>query len=515
MDGPRDVVVVLLDSLNRHMLGAYGGAEFATPNLDRLAARSVRFTNHHTGSLPCMPARHDLLVGALDFPWRPWGSIEVWEDAITHQLRRSAGISTMLVSDHPHLFETGGENYHADFGAWDYLRGHEDDPWRTRPDPSYIGTPTAPAASQGVWERGYDLSRTFFRSEEDFPGPRTMVAAAAWLDQELGAERADHERALLVVDEFDPHEPFDTPLRWAEQYDADWEGERLIWPPYARNAEQAGLTERQGRHLRSQYGAKLSMIDHWLGRLLDVVDQRDAWDTTAFVVCTDHGHYLGERGIWGKPSVPVQPELGHIPLLVAWPGVAPATCDALTTTVDLHATLCDAFGVTPVHRTHGRSIVPLLDGTATSIREWALCGVWGREVHVADATRTYARVPVDGNRPISMWSNRWSTMPVRALPDFRMPRPDDRAWLDKVPGSPVPVIRQPFDPSDALPFWAMGHFEGELLYDRGECDELGELRDHLADGGGTKEAEEMADLLVEALRSIEAPQEQLVRLGLD
>ena len=42
----------------------------------------------------------------------------------------------MLVSDHPHLFETGGENYHNDFGAWDYLRGHEDDPWRTRPDPS-------------------------------------------------------------------------------------------------------------------------------------------------------------------------------------------------------------------------------------------------------------------------------------------------------------------------------------------------------------------------------------------
>ena len=126
-------VVVLLDSLNRHLLGCYGGTEFDTPNLDRLAARSVRFTNHHTGSLPCMPARHDLLVGALDFPWRPWGSIEVWEAAITRSLRRDAGISTMLVTDHPHLFETGGENYHGDFGAWDYLRGHEDDPWRTRP----------------------------------------------------------------------------------------------------------------------------------------------------------------------------------------------------------------------------------------------------------------------------------------------------------------------------------------------------------------------------------------------
>ncbi len=514
MDGPRDVVVVLLDSLNRHLLGSYGGTEFDTPNLDRLAARSVRFTNHHTGSLPCMPARHDLLVGALDFPWRPWGSIEVWEDSITHHLRHAAGVSTMLVSDHPHLFETGGENYHAGFWGWDYQRGHEDDPWRTRPDPSFVGAPTLRAGGSRPWEHAYDVSRTWFRDEDDFPGPRTMRSAAAWIDQELAADRADHERFLLVVDEFDPHEPFDTPDRWATRYDEGWDGPRMIWPPYARNAADAGLGEREARHLRAQYGAKLSMIDHWLGRVLDAVDRHEAWSTTAFVLCTDHGHYLGERGTWGKPAIPVHPEMGHIPLLVAWPGVGPGTCDALTTTVDLHATLCDAFGVTPQHRVHGRSLRPLLDGTAASIREWALCGVWGREVHVADATRTYARTPVEGNRPLSMWSNRWSTMPIRAFPDVRMPRPDGRAWLDVVPGSTVPVIRQPFDPSDALPYWAGGAFEGEVLYDRAECDDLGELRDHLADGGGERERAELADLMVEALREIEAPAEQLARLGL-
>ena len=71
---PKRAVVVLLDSLNRHHLGAYGGDEFETPNLDRLTARSLRFDRHYAGSLPCMPARHDLLLGALDFLWRPWGS---------------------------------------------------------------------------------------------------------------------------------------------------------------------------------------------------------------------------------------------------------------------------------------------------------------------------------------------------------------------------------------------------------------------------------------------------------
>ena len=81
---PTNVCVVLLDSLNRHMLGCYGGDEFATPNLDRFAReQATRFTRHVTGSLPCMPARHDILVGALDFLWKPWGSIELWEQPVT------------------------------------------------------------------------------------------------------------------------------------------------------------------------------------------------------------------------------------------------------------------------------------------------------------------------------------------------------------------------------------------------------------------------------------------------
>jgi arylsulfatase A-like enzyme len=176
---PRNLIVVLLDSLNRHLLGCYGGTEFTTPAIDALARRGLRFTNHMVGSLPCMPARHDILVGALDFLWRPWGSIEVWEDAVTHHLRR-AGVTTMLVSDHPHLFEAGGENYHCDFGEWDYVRGHEDDPWRARPDPTWSGAPALPADT-GPWERRYNTSRTWFRSEEDFPGPRTMRAAVEWL----------------------------------------------------------------------------------------------------------------------------------------------------------------------------------------------------------------------------------------------------------------------------------------------------------------------------------------------
>src|SRR5256885_1776284 len=174
---PRNAILILLDSLNRHVLGSYGGREFGTLNLDSFASRSLRFEKHYSGSLPCIPARHDILCGALDFLWKPWGSIELWEDAITHHLR-VAGVTTMLVSDHPHLFETGGENYHTDFNGWEYLRGHEGDPWKTVLDPSWVGAPALPARGRGA---PYDRSRTWFREEADFPGPKTMATAARWL----------------------------------------------------------------------------------------------------------------------------------------------------------------------------------------------------------------------------------------------------------------------------------------------------------------------------------------------
>jgi arylsulfatase A-like enzyme len=520
---PRNAIVLLLDSLNRHFLATYldassqrdrrralgvgGWADIepvATPNLDRLAARSLRFDRHWSGSLPCMPARHDILVGALDFLWRPWGSIEVWEDAITWDLR-AAGVTTMLVSDHPHLFETGGENYHTDFTAWDYVRGHEGDPWRTRPDPTWIGIPALPARHES-YRHAYDDSRTWFRAEADFPGPKTMASAEQWLRTSASA----HDRFLLFVDEFDPHEPFDTPEPWASRYDPEWRDPKLIWPPYEVGALASGaLSEAEARQIRANYQSKLAMIDHWVGRVLDALDDLDLWDDTAVFLCTDHGHYLGERDTFGKPGLPVHTELAHIPLLVAWPGQGARQVDALTTNVDLHATLADLFDVQVSHRTHGRSLIPLVEGSATSVREQVLLGYWGSHVHVVDDERHYARAPVEGNRPLAMWSNRWSTMPLRPFPELRLPRPDRRATLDFLPGSEVPVIRQPFDADEAVPFWAMGSRRlAPVLY-------------HLADdpwetenrAGGADEGD-AADRLRVALEEIEAPPEQFARLDL-
>jgi len=75
-----NAIFILADSLNRHFLPLYGNGWVQAPNISRLAARGVTFTNHYTGSAPCMPARRDLWTGCLEFPWRPWGACETFDE---------------------------------------------------------------------------------------------------------------------------------------------------------------------------------------------------------------------------------------------------------------------------------------------------------------------------------------------------------------------------------------------------------------------------------------------------
>jgi hypothetical protein len=160
------------------------------------------------------------------------------------------------------------------------------------------------------------------------------------------------------------------------------------------------------------------------------------------------------------------------------------------------------------HRTHGRSMLPLITGAARSIRDWALAGVWGREVHLIDADTKYARAPSGDNAPLSLWSNRWSTMPIHHMPQIQLPPPDERAVLDRMPGARIPVIRQPYRAGDLLPFWAMGKFSGNHLY-RVRDDPAEEA--NLAGSGEEKRA---AEKLRAALIEMEAPKDQLERLAL-
>jgi arylsulfatase A-like enzyme len=129
-------VFVLFDSLNRHMLGPYGGTRVPTPNFDRLAQRCVTFDKHYVGSLPCMPARRDILSGRLNFLHRSWGPMEPFDNAFP-ELLHQAGVYSHLITDHFHYFEDGGATYHTRYDSYEFVRGQEGDRWKAMVQPHW------------------------------------------------------------------------------------------------------------------------------------------------------------------------------------------------------------------------------------------------------------------------------------------------------------------------------------------------------------------------------------------
>ncbi|MDQ3655149.1 MAG: sulfatase-like hydrolase/transferase, partial [Chloroflexota bacterium] len=124
-----NIVFVLIDSLNRHDLSAYGSSAIATPNLDAFAKRSWRCDNHFVGSLACIPARREIFSGFKEMMWRPWGPLEP-SDARLPKLLEAVGYTTGLVTDHYHYWEEAANGYMQSFQGVEMIRGHEFDFWK-------------------------------------------------------------------------------------------------------------------------------------------------------------------------------------------------------------------------------------------------------------------------------------------------------------------------------------------------------------------------------------------------
>ncbi len=489
-----NVICILMDSLNRHFLPAYGNDWVRTPNLDRLRERSVTFDRCFTGSMPCMPARRDLWTGNQEFLWRPWGSLEPWDEPLPSTLKAN-GVFTGLVSDHYHLWESGGENYHTDFESWHFIRGHENDPW--------IGGPTPDAdVGKGHVSPRFLRSRQKFVREEDWFAPRTLRQTAAWLEENAHA----HDQFFLMVDEFAPHEPFDCPEEHWRQYDPNWDGPRdFFWPDYGRNDFSAAETH----HIRARYAGNITLADKYLGEVLDRMDQEHLWENTALIVMTDHGHFLGEHGWWGKPACPQYTTIAHIPLFIHLPGGNEGSrSDALVTHVDIHATILDLMDCAAPKPIDGISLLPGLRDEGSSSRRALLTGWWGWHVNWTDGRHFYMRAPaMADNQPLCYYTSRWSTAPW-----WNQPRPDERTEFGRfMPRVEMPMARQPVGTDQMMRTNNINIEnlqEGSLLFD------LMEDPDQEKNLAGTDLETGAASRLRTVMEQQGAPPEQFERLGL-
>jgi arylsulfatase A-like enzyme len=388
------LVYVLFDSLNRHALGCYGGMGVATPNFDRLAARSAVFDNAYVGSLPCIPARRDLHTGRLSFLHRPWGPLEPFDNSFP-ELLRDRGVYSHLITDHYHYFEDGGAGFHGRYSSWEFIRGQEKDKWLgvAKPDVDRFRRNYHPLVFNGQTGPNsnlpYVLSRDVISAEHQFPLVQCFDAALEFLGR-----NKDADDWVLHLECFDPHEPFFAANRFRDGLSSGYQGPVLDWPPYGR----MDLSGPEGDELRANYGALLRMCDEYLGRLLDYFDHNDLWSDTALIVTTDHGLLLGEHEYWGKNRPPFFNEVTHIPLFVHDPRQPSADGrrrSALAQTTDLMPTILDLFAAPIPAEVRGHSLLPAL-ADDSPVRQACIYGQFGGAVNVTDGRYTYFRYP-DGS----------------------------------------------------------------------------------------------------------------------
>jgi len=368
MDSRPNILVIMVDQANGTLFPDGPAPFLHTPNLKRLAKRSVRFANTYTASPLCAPARASFMSGQLPSRTRVYDNAAEFASDIptfAHHLRR-AGYATTLSGkmhfvgpDQLHGFEERltTDIYPADFG-WtpDYTKPGERIDWWYHNLGSVTGAGTAEITNQMEYDdevayhamrKLYDLSR-----------------------------RQDARPWCLTVSFTHPHDPYVARKRFWDLYeespaldptvpalpfeDQDPQSRRILESCDFRNFD---ITPEQIRRARQGYFASISYIDEKIGEILDVLDRGRMAENTIVVFVSDHGDMLGERGLWFKMNF--FEGSSRVPMMIAAPGWKPGRIDTPVSTLDITPTLAALAGIdisTLAAWTDGTDLAPVAKG---------------------------------------------------------------------------------------------------------------------------------------------------------
>lgn len=490
-------IMVMFDSLNRHMLPPYGYEDIHAPNFARLAERTITFDNCYVGSMPCMPARRELHTGRINFLHRAWGPLEHYDDSMPEILKQN-GIYTHLVSDHWHYWEEGGANYHLKYNTFEWARGQEGDPWKGRVKwdvPPHIDGRTDACGRQEY------VNRWYMREEKDQAIAVNFANGLQFIE-----ENHMEDNWFLQLESFDPHEPFFSPESYHELYPDDYDGIMFDWPGYHTVRED----EAAQQHCINRYKALVSMCDNYLGKVLDAMDKYDLWKDTMLIVNTDHGFLLTEHNWWGKVMMPYYNEISHIPFFLWDPRakIKGERRNALIQMIDLAPTLLEYFGLDIPVDMQGKPLKETIVNDEP-IREFALFGQHGVHVNVTDGQYVYMRIPAPGkDQELYNYMQHLDSYPG-AVGIEEMKTAKIHPGFDFTKGSPVIKIKGgsgikslDFPPKTLLEY-------DHLLFDViNDPQQQNPLKDEAIE-------ERMIRGMVKLMKENDSPLEQYTRLGLE
>ena len=397
-DEKPNVLMLLVDDL-KPALGCYGDSIAKTPNIDRLAARGMRFELAYCNQAVCAPSRFTLMLGSHSTSTGLYG--------LGSNLRKASPNAITLpqhFAAHGYRTESLGKVFHIG-------HGNEGDP-QSFSEPHFkdkVIEYLDPASTDGgkltreealFTNQSLDRIRSLPRGAA-FESPD--VTDESYADgrvaretiQRLQAAKKRREESgtpfFIAAGFVRPHLPFSAPKKYWDLFDPSQlpmpsfemppvgapdvagkrGGEIAAYKPVPED-KKAEFSLELKRQLIHGYYASTSFMDAQIGKVIDELDRLRLTDNTIIVFWSDHGFHLGDHGIWTKHTNYEQ--ANRIPLLISAPGVTKpnTTTKQIAESVDIYPTLAELVGL-PAPRgpqsIDGVSLVPVLRDPAMRVRE--------------------------------------------------------------------------------------------------------------------------------------------------
>ena len=366
-----NVLFIAADDMNCD-LSAFGNSQVVTPNLERLCQLGVRFDRAYCQQPLCGPSRASIMTGL-----RP-DTLDM--HTLKHDLRqKNPDVETLgqLFRNNGYFVARAGKIYHYGNPSQIGTDGNDDpETWDQRYNPVGIdrsqqenitryGAGRQKDKNLGISMAWWDPES---RDEEHTDG---LVASKII---ELIKEKKDRP-FFLAAGFYNPHCPYVAPKKYFDQYPIDEismpdleEAKRDLAdvPPMAIQRDQKNwpyyfkdVTVDQARKCKQAYYACNSFVDAQVGRLLDALKENGLMENTIIVFWSDHGYFLGEKGLWYKRKA--FERSARMPLIISAPGMAQGkTSFKPVELLDLYPTLADLCGLKPPTDLEGHSLRPLL-----------------------------------------------------------------------------------------------------------------------------------------------------------
>lgn len=377
-----------VDSMRPDHLGCYGYHRNTSPNIDKVAAQGVKFTNYYTSDAPCFPSRTALMTGRFGIhngvvghggtagDVRHEGRERNFRDKLASEslpaLLRRCGLKTVLISP-----------FAERHSAWTFYAG---------------------------FNEIHNTGKVGLESAEE-----VTPTVLNWVEQ-----HAQEDNWFLYVNYWDPHTPYRAPAEYGNPFAEDPLPAWLTEEVFAEHRQMAGphgaqeinmydnrtnpnyprhpgeLTNMDDvRSVIDGYDIGVRYVDDHIGQVIEALKQQGVDDDLVIIISADHGENLGELGIYAEHGTADEATC-HIPMIVRWPGMKRGTEDTgLHYHLDLMPTLAELFDKEPAQTWDGQSYAAALTEGLDAGREYLVVSqcahVCQRSVRFQDwlYTRTY------------------------------------------------------------------------------------------------------------------------------